>query len=352
MDVVGIKFRGSNKVYHFLTDEIGLRPGDAVVALTEKGIDIGHVTYTTQKVENTAGLKKLLRRATALDLIRFHENMALENVARVEAQKLTDSMNLQMQFVVACYNLDRSKVTLYFMAEKRIDFREFVRELSKKLHIKVELWQIGQRDETRLFGGIGPCNKVFCCATFLNSKESVTIKDAKCQRLDINPQKITGMCGKLMCCLKYEVDTYKEALQDFPEDGETVLYSGQECKVQSVNPFARTATVTGPEVSIVTVKIEEISRNYHGEWIPAIGSYEKMSEQKAERARISFENAELAKTRKKKKKDKPGIRPPHHGQSGDQPSQGQFQHQSHEDQAEQEHHNHPPTEQDQPENPF
>lgn len=327
LDVVGIKFRGSNKIYYFLTGGLQLRPGNPVVASTEKGTDIGYVHFLTKRPEDLASLKHILRKANEHDMERLKENQKLEIKTKEEAQDLSSQMKLGMEFVVCTYSLDRSKATLYFLAEKRVDFREFVRELSKKIHAKVELWQIGQRDETRLFGGIGPCNREFCCHTFFSSKESVTVKDAKCQRLDINPQKITGMCGKLMCCLKYEVDMYKDLLADFPEDGETVRYKDGEYKVQSVNPFASTVTIYGGELGVTTASLEEVFRNYHGEWISCKESSVKMQEQRSERTKQAQEFAERARQNKKRKKKSfrpPGFKP--------QSSQGGSPPQSHDGQ--------------------
>ena len=304
LDVAGVKFRGNNKICYFKTGGLRLRPGDAIIASTEKGTDLGFIHYTTKKPKQGEDLRRILRKASSFDLEKLTQNEDLERQARWEAQKLAKQMSLQMEFVACIYSLDASRVTLFFLAEKRIDFRDLVRELAKKFHAKVELWQIGSRDETRIFGGIGPCNREFCCHTFLSSKESVTIKDAKCQRLDINPQKITGMCGKLMCCLKYECDLYKDMLRDYPEDGETVMYKDEQVKVISVNPFAGTVSVVTPEHSLATAQLEEISRYCENEWIPAKDSFNKMQEQKAKRARFAQEMLERSKLIKSKKKHK------------------------------------------------
>lgn len=333
LGVVGVKIRGNNKLLFYKTGGLLLQPGDKVVVTTDKGIDVAHVHFTTEKPQDVESLKTIIREANSEDLEKMSQNEAAEREARAEAQKMANEMKLPMEFVAGTFTLDKSKVTLYFLAEKRIDFREYVRELSKKVHAKVELWQIGQRDETRLFGGIGPCNREYCCHTFLCAKESVTVKDAKCQRLDINPQKITGMCGKLMCCLKYEVDVYREYLKDFPEDGETVLYKDWHSKVLSVNPFLQTISILIPEeYRIETVKLADLKRMFHGQWIPCDGSSELMSQQKAERAKEAMDNAEKAKFKKKKKVVKPAppwqsqsARPQHERQDGQQhrnPHQG------------------------------
>ena len=258
---------------------------------------------------DTEKLTTLVRKATPEDLAISDENEKLARETLTDAQDLAKKLSLQMQFLVCSYSLDKKTVTLFFMAEGRVDFRELVRDLAKKVHARVELWQIGQRDETRLFGGIGPCNREYCCSTFFNSRESITVKDAKIQRLDINPQKITGMCGKLMCCLKYEVETYRELTRDLPEDNETVLYKEDTVKVQNINPFAKTVTIALPDRTVISVPEAEIKRNYDGNWIPCEGSEEMMTQQRAKRAKEAQEAALRAASNKKKKKT-------FHGQGG------------------------------------
>lgn len=307
--IVAIRFKGNNKPAFFKKGELILRQGDAVIASTEKGINLGHVTFCPKIPTDTEKMGTIVRMATEEDFKISEENEVMAKETLNEAQGLAKKLSLQMQFLVCSYSLDKKTVTLYFMAEGRIDFRELVRELAKKVHARVELWQIGQRDETRLFGGIGPCNREYCCATFFNSRESVTVKDAKIQRLDINPQKITGMCGKLMCCLKYEVETYKELTKDLPEDNETVLYKEDTVKVQNINPFTRMVTITLPDRTVINVPQSDVKRNYEGNWIPCEGSEELMSQQRAKRAKEAQEAAQRAAANKKKKK------PPHGGGS-------------------------------------
>lgn len=300
--MIAVRFKGNNKPSFFKRGDLKLRQGDAVIATTEKGTSLGYVSFCPKLPTETDKLTTLTRIATTEDLNLYDENEKHAKETLNEAQSLAKRLNLQMQFLVCMFSLDKKTVTLYFMAEGRIDFRELVRELAKKVHARVELWQIGQRDETRLFGSIGPCNREFCCSTFFNSRESVTVKDAKIQRLDINPQKITGMCGKLMCCLKYEVETYKELTRDLPEDNETVLYKEDTVKVQNINPFTKMVTIVLPERTVINAPQSEIKRNYEGNWIPCEGSEELMSQQRAKRAKEAQEAAQRAAANKKKKK--------------------------------------------------
>ncbi|NTU61647.1 MAG: stage 0 sporulation protein [Caldiserica bacterium] len=301
-EVVAIRFKGNNKPTFFKKGDIKLRQGDAVIASTEKGANLGFVSFCPKMPTDTEKMGTLVRIATDEDHKIYDENEKMAKETLNEAQSLAKKQSLQMQFLVCSYSLDRKSVTLYFMAEGRIDFRELVRELAKKVHARVELWQIGQRDETRLFGSIGPCNREYCCSTFFNSRESVTVKDAKIQRLDINPQKITGMCGKLMCCLKYEVETYKELTRDLPEDNETVLYKEDTVKVQNINPFTKMVTIFLPDRTVINVPQSDIKRNYEGNWIPCEGSEELMSQQRSKRAKEAQEAAQRAAANKKKKK--------------------------------------------------
>jgi cell fate regulator YaaT (PSP1 superfamily) len=315
-DVVAVRFPGNNKPVFFKRGELRLRQGDSVIANNEKGNNLGHVTFCPKMPTDTEKLGTIVRKATQQDQEVFEENEKLAKGTLTDAQDLAKKLSLAMQFLVCSYSLDKKTVTLFFMAEGRVDFRELVRELAKKVHARVELWQIGQRDETRLFGGIGPCNREYCCSTFFNSRESVTVKDAKIQRLDINPQKITGMCGKLMCCLKYEVETYKELTRDLPEDNETVQYKEDTVKVQNINPFNKTVTIVMPDRTVINVPQADIKRNYEGNWIPCEGSEEQMTAQRAKRAKEAQEAALRAASNKKKKKAFHHHNPQHPKQEG------------------------------------
>ncbi|GEM_PF-430885 len=288
MDIVSIRFKGNRKCYHFRSGGIRLNPGDAVIASTDKGIDLGHVRYSPNAPKNIEGLKIILRKATQSDLQRAKENEEFELKTRLAAQEEAKELKLDMQFLVCTYSLDRKRATLYFTAEGRVDFRELVRRLAKKLHVRVELWQIGQRDETRLFGGIGPCNREFCCSAFLSNRESVTVKDAKTQKLDINPQKITGMCGKLMCCLKFEVEEYKAKLEVLPEEGETVRVGDVFGVVINVNPFMGTMQISfGENKEIATHEAKDVHRKIDNEWTPCVPEDSDLFVKKCEKCKPS-----------------------------------------------------------------
>ncbi|MEZ4813386.1 MAG: regulatory iron-sulfur-containing complex subunit RicT [Caldisericia bacterium] len=266
-DIIAVRFKGNQQYYHFKTGGINVQNGQAVIASTEKGVDLGYVCFTSTKPIEDIPLKTILRKANDQDLKAIKENIDLEIKARKLAQDEAKKLKLKMTFQVCKYSLDRKRATLYFTSEKRIDFRELVKNLASVLHLRVELWQIGTRDETRLFGGIGPCNRELCCSMFYSSRESVTVKDAKAQGLDINPQKITGMCGKLMCCLKFEVNEYKDKFEKLPSEGELVKVDGKEGKTVKVNPFGEMISVSFEEGNIQTFHASEVKRNINGEWI-------------------------------------------------------------------------------------
>ncbi len=266
-DIIAVRFKGNQQYYHFKTGGINVQNGQAVIASTEKGVDVGYVCFTSAKPKEDIPLKTILRKANEQDLKIIKENIDLEIKARKLAQEEAKKLKLKMTFQVCKYSLDRKRATLYFTSEKRVDFRELVKNLASSLHLRVELWQIGTRDETRLFGGIGPCNRELCCSMFYSSRESVTVKDAKAQGLDINPQKITGMCGKLMCCLKFEVGEYKDKFEKLPSEGELVRVDGKEGKTVKVNPFGEMISVSFEEGNIQTFHASEIKRKIDGQWV-------------------------------------------------------------------------------------
>jgi len=226
--------------------------------MTEKGFDIGYVHYTPSKPNENLKLTNIVRRANESDLQKLNENVDLEIKARRIAHDEAKRLKLKMSFQVCKYSLDRKRATLYFTADSRVDFRELVKTLASKLKMRIELWQIGARDETRLFGGIGPCNRELCCSTFYSSRQSVTVRDAKLQGLDINPQKITGMCGKLMCCLKFEVNDYREKMENLPKSGDIVRVDEDEVCIQKVNPYTETVIVSYEDGSVKSFHASEI----------------------------------------------------------------------------------------------
>ncbi len=203
--VVGIRFRRCGKIYTFDANDIETAPGSQVVVDSELGLSIGHVVTPRQIKEKTKEpLKKVLRSATEKDFETIKNNRALEDEAKLFCMEKVKGLNLPMKIVAAEITMDKKRLTFYFTADGRIDFRELVRDLAAKFKTRIEMRQIGVRDEVKLLGGFGCCGRETCCSLFLTSFAPVTIKMAKEQALSINQSKLSGVCGRLMCCLGYE----------------------------------------------------------------------------------------------------------------------------------------------------
>lgn len=211
--VVGVRFKRAGKIYYFDPVDIPLAISDPVIVETARGIEFGNVTVGPKEVgdsEITQPLKKVLRRATPEDLQIAEENSQREKKAfEIGIEKIAHH-KLEMKLIDVEFTFDRSKIIFYFTADGRVDFRELVKDLASVFRTRIELRQIGVRDEAKMIGGLGPCGRSLCCATFLGDFEPVSIKMAKEQNLSLNPAKISGICGRLMCCLKYESDCYKQ----------------------------------------------------------------------------------------------------------------------------------------------
>ena len=221
---VGVRFRNNGKVYDFDPGDMTLLPGEKVVVETARGIEYGEVAHANRESgEVTAPLKPILRRANADDLRRVEENEKKEREAMQVCQQRIAAHGLDMKLVDAEYAFDDSKILFNFTAEGRVDFRNLVKDLAGIFHTRIELHQIGVRDEAKKLGGIGICGQPFCCSRFLKDFQPVSIKMAKEQGLSLNPTKISGSCGRLMCCLKYEQDTYEELWKLSPKVGAVVM---------------------------------------------------------------------------------------------------------------------------------
>lgn len=210
--VVGVRFKPAGKIYYFDPGNLELRPSDRVVVETARGIEYGEVVVGPKQVPETSlvqPLKTVIRRGTPEDELRIHENRRKEKEAfRICKEKIQEH-GLPMKLIDVEYTFDNSKIIFYFTAEGRVDFRDLVKNLAAIFRTRIELRQIGVRDEAKMIGGIGSCGRVLCCRSFLGDFEPVSIRMAKDQNLSLNPIKISGICGRLMCCLKYESETYE-----------------------------------------------------------------------------------------------------------------------------------------------
>lgn len=214
--IIGVKFKGAGKVYYFDPDEAILNAGDYVVVETSRGIECGTVTFGNREINDDGlnrPLKKIIRPATAEDIAHLEDNRKKEEKAYGICLKKIIEHNLKMKLVTVEYTFDNNKILFYFTADGRVDFRELVKDLAGIFRTRIELRQIGVRDESKMLGGLGICGREFCCKGFLSDFQPVSIKMAKEQGMSLNPVKISGTCGRLMCCLKYEQEAYSDLLK-------------------------------------------------------------------------------------------------------------------------------------------
>lgn len=220
--IIGVKFKGAGKVYYFDPDEAILNAGDYVVVETSRGTECGTVTFGNREINDDGlnrPLKKIIRPATAEDIAHLEDNRKKEEKAYGICLKKIIEHNLKMKLVTVEYTFDNNKILFYFTADGRVDFRELVKDLAGIFRTRIELRQIGVRDESKMLGGLGICGREFCCKGFLSDFQPVSIKMAKEQGMSLNPVKISGTCGRLMCCLKYEQEAYSDLLKKTPKIG-------------------------------------------------------------------------------------------------------------------------------------
>ena len=237
-NIVGIDFQKSGKMEYYSPKGFDLDVGDWVVVESKRGLEMGRVKYAPLDVANqdvTLPLKEIVRLATEDDLLQYEKNEYDADEAMALCKETIQQHELEMRLVNCEYTLDKSKVIFNFTSDERVDFRKLVKVLAQKLKTRIELRQIGVRDEAKLLGGIGPCGRSLCCSTFLGDFEPVSIKMAKDQNLSLNPTKISGACGRLMCCLKYENDYYEEARAQLPDVGEAIETPEGNGKVIGLN---------------------------------------------------------------------------------------------------------------------
>lgn len=245
-DVVGVRFKKAGKIYYFDPGEISIEKGDFVIVETVRGVEFGKCVIAPKKVgENDVvlPLKKVLRIADQKDRMIVEENKQAALEAYQVCSEKVSTHELDMKLVDVEYTFDRNKVIFYFTADGRVDFRELVKDLAAIFRTRIELRQIGVRDEAKMLGGIGPCGRMLCCSTFLGDFDPVSIKMAKDQNLSLNPTKISGLCGRLMCCLKYENDEYETAKEQLPDIGEIIDTPQGKGKVVGLNILERVLQV-------------------------------------------------------------------------------------------------------------
>lgn len=245
-DVIGIRFKKAGKIYYFDPGPLQVVKNDFVIVETARGVEYGRVVIDKKQVgENDVvlPLKKVIRVASKKDQLQVKENKKAASEAFDICLQKIENHGLEMKLIDAEYTFDRNKIIFYFTADGRVDFRELVKDLASVFRTRIELRQIGVRDEAKMLGGIGPCGRMLCCSTFLGDFEPVSIKMAKDQNLSLNPAKISGVCGRLMCCLKYENDQYETAKQELPDIGESIETSYGPGKVAGLNLLERLVQV-------------------------------------------------------------------------------------------------------------
>lgn len=261
-NIVGVRFRRAGKVYYFDPAGIDLKINDYVVVKTARGLELGQVVISPEQVVASKvemPLKPVLRKAEPEDIKRAKEFEDKETEALVECGKLITELVLPMNLISAEYNLDGSRLTLLFSANERVDFRELVRQLNKRFKVRVELRQIGPRDEAKLIGGFGRCGRPLCCMSFLSEFAPVSIRMAREQNLPLNPMKISGTCGRLLCCLVYENEQYRKMKEALPKQGQRVSTAMGEATVVGGNPLKGTVMVELESRVSVELPLSEIT---------------------------------------------------------------------------------------------
>lgn len=236
--IVGIKFKDAGKLYYFSPGGHKVEVGDNVIVETARGLEFGKVTLAETEVKESeivAPLKSIIRIANEKDKKKHKENLAKKEEAMRLCQEKVDAHGLEMKLIDVEYTFDNSKVVFYFTADGRVDFRELVKDLASVFRMRIELRQIGVRDEAKMLGGVGNCGRGLCCNTWLSDFEPVSIKMAKVQNLSLNPSKISGICGRLMCCLKFENEVYTHLKKGMPSVGEKIKTPDGMAVVTDVN---------------------------------------------------------------------------------------------------------------------
>jgi cell fate regulator YaaT (PSP1 superfamily) len=263
-DVIGVRFKKAGKIYYFDPGDLSILKDDFVIVETVRGVEYGRAVIARKQVDDhdvVLPLKKVVRIADQKDRMIVDENKQAAQEAYEVCNEKVNEHQLDMKLVDVEYTFDRNKVIFYFTADGRVDFRELVKDLAAIFRTRIELRQIGVRDEAKMLGGIGPCGRMLCCSTFLGDFDPVSIKMAKDQNLSLNPTKISGLCGRLMCCLKYENDEYETAKQQLPDIGEIIVTPQGEGKVVGLNILERVLQVELKEQDqVLEYTLDEINK--------------------------------------------------------------------------------------------
>ena len=263
MKVTKVQFKPLGKRYFFGISNLDLKDNTPVVVNTIRGIEMGYCVgdpFELDPNEEIPELKDVVRIATKEDLKNYKRNKELEPDVVLRTKEFSKKENLEMKVLEAEYTLDQAKLIIYFESEGRVDFRELVKDLAEIYHTRIELRQVGSRDGAKVFGGIGPCGLIVCCQTFITQFDNVSVKMAKNQNLSLNPVKISGNCGKLLCCINYENELYTELRKDAPDIGDIVITPEGEAKVLTCDVLNRNLKVKyiGEDNKFGYFKLDEV----------------------------------------------------------------------------------------------
>lgn len=263
---VGVKFFNTPRAYFFgVKDDSTYEIGEKVIVETMRGMELGEIAIATidiDKYSSELGLKPILRKASSVDEKIFEANQKDAVKALEVGKKEAENLKLDMNFISCEYTLDKTKVIFSYVADERVDFRELLKTLASQLHTRIELRQIGSRDKAKMIGGVGICGLPLCCSTFLNEFDGISINRAKNQMLAINIPKLSGHCGKLICCLKYEDDVYSEERKNFPELGTKLFIDKVEYTVTSVNIISKVVKIENSE-DVKFIPIDDLKKQAH-----------------------------------------------------------------------------------------
>lgn len=270
---VSVRFETTNKIYTFSTTDNSIKENDAVVVETQRGLEYAFVVADPFDKPNVdMEIKPIIRKATSQDERDFEQNKQDAIEAKQICQEESDNLNLEMNIISAEYTLDRQKITFIYLADDRVDFRELLKVLASIFHCRIDLRQVGTRDKAKMVSGIGVCGRELCCAKFMGDFDRISINMAKNQLLALNIQKLSGQCGNLMCCLRFEDEAYKDLRKQLPKLNSQVEYEGETFKITSMNVIAKNCKLENQEHAIF-VSLDDLVTN---------GKYNKQEEDKQE----------------------------------------------------------------------
>jgi len=261
-EIVGVRFKRAGKIYYFDPSGIDMAVDECVVVETARGLEVGRVVITSREInadEVVKPLKPVVRKAEPEEINHAEQYEKREKEAMEECNRLIIELGLSMKLLSAEYSLDGRHLTFFFSADERVDFRELVRELAGIFKVRVELRQVGARDEAKLLGGFGRCGRPLCCASFLSEFTPISIRMAKEQNLPLNPMKISGVCGRLLCCLSYENEQYRNMKEQMPREGRNVTTPMGIARVLGSNPVKGTVLVELESKVSIEMPVSDIS---------------------------------------------------------------------------------------------